>query len=513
MRLIFSSIFLILFSFGALAQTGNTSLPSSTPENLVELYKGLEECSVNCEEPSNNYAKQAMQFLEEEIWTYDANLANVLNDLDAVLYTSSLNDFYNQIGNAALEIAANGEVSQDTLSGINDTESKLKTVQSRNEETITNFENGGFSGTVKTVDTSDFFLSKLMNSIYVKLSDYVFNRVFPALSELLQLPFILFTTLWLVWVGYSLMMGKVQDINTYVKQVLLIALINTFLSAGAVNLFVDWIVTPLVFTGFNLSEWFLAQASDSLPKLTGGDATTFGALSYLEYIFARAIGLASFLWNTITDGGFTDYFAKVIKAAFVWITMVATFFFLMISYAFMYIYSVFAMFVLLALSPIYLLFFAFDKTRGLTLAWFKGMVNYVLIPVVASVALALTVFVLEETWKPFEAYSAAISGMTPDVSLSDVDAQGEFEWYQLAAVIVVGVVSWVLALRVGDICAFLTGGISTNLGALYQESIATLGKTVAVGTAAAAATSYVAQSGSQAVDSVKKTYDRFTGNN
>jgi type IV secretory pathway VirB6-like protein len=510
MRLIFSLFLLFLFSFSSYAQTGNVSLPSSTPSDIVELYKGLEDCSVNCEDPSNGFARQAMQYLEEEVWSYDANLANVLNDIDSVFYASALNDFYNQIGNAALEIASSGRVSDQTLTDINDIESKLKTVQARNEETITNFENGGFSGASKTVDTTDFFLSKLMNSIYVKLSDYVFNKVFPALSDLLQLPFILFTTLWLVWVGYSLMMGKARDINIYVKQVLLIALINTFLSSGAVNLFVDWIVTPLVYTGFNLSEWFLAQASESLPKLTGNEASTFGALSYLEYIFARAIGMASFLWNTITDGGFTDYFAKVIKASFVWLTIVATFFFLMISYAFMYIYSVFAMFVLLGLSPIYLLFFAFDKTRGLTLTWLKGLINYILIPVVASIALALTVFVLEETWRPFEEYSAAISGMTPDVSLDDMAGSGEFEWYQLAAVIVVGVVSWVLALRVGDICAFLTGGISTNLGALYQESVATLGKTVALGTAATAASGYVARTGADAFENVKKTVDKFT---
>lgn len=232
--------------------------------------------------------------------------------------------------------------------------------------------------------------------------------------------------IYIVLYGFSVATGKIREpMNDALWRNIKVAIIlGLTIWSGAGGAYDTYIAGP--------AQSFAEEAGSVFLRAAGGDGTA--STSAIDSGFNAG-------WESgqrfFDEGSFRNIGLYFIAIG-VW---AATLLFTIYS-AFLFLLSKIALAILLALGPLFIAFSLFEQTKRFTEAWIAQVINYALIPVIASGVLGLTIFFFT---------SHATVGSTDDVGTN-----------QAAFMVIIAFLSWVVMKQVPSIASGLAGGASLN---------------------------------------------------
>lgn len=437
-----------------------------------------------------NSINDARQFLSSNLNSFNMNDLNGVSDINAAILRSQYEEFENVILEAAELIEQGGVLTQNILEQINEYQNDRRDILSSaaNSPDGTSSSGNSASGTqidpgnlvLEDKEVRELILPDLIKQISAFSNMFVFQEVLPQIGGSTRGLLYAFAVLYLVFYGYKIFRGAAFNFMEVGTALFIIFVVNILLTDQGVGY-----LRSLYFTAYSSSAMFSSAIVDTnvveWPSEFEKEGGYYKALAFLESMFFQMVGLGEFIWKTYVGiAGWKQVIGAALVAGATYIAIVSAFGSLVVYYGFLFAYAVIALNVLLCLAPIYLLFFAFSLTRGLAIQWLRAMFNYLLIPIIATITLTLAVFVINNFFLELQQLLDVIQGA------EEADAQAlkdEFPWDDIIGIIGVTLIMQVLALRVGDMAAHLTGGSSGNLGALAQDTLKSFKqdfKTVAV---------------------------------
>lgn len=284
--------------------------------------------------------------------------------------------------------------------------------------------------------------------------------------------YVFFVGVWFIYVIVTVTYFRVQA-NPFnlVGQLLLIIIVSSLLTTGGGGAFFSYFYDPLMTASSDLANFFMGKA-------TGGGGDTFsGAMVKLENMFKNSSKIAIFIveeapspWRSV--GGF-------IKAIFMALCLIVVTTGLVFLFAAYWSYAIFALHILFAITPIALCLYPFKATRSWTMKWFSGILNYLFIPVLLSISMGITISIFASQ---VEGY---LSSEMPDI-VAGGNELGADTSYSILFLMLTSALSFLVHLRIGDIAAHLTGGISTGLSNTWSAAISAGANSVTAGAATTA---------------------------
>lgn len=277
------------------------------------------------------------------------------------------------------------------------------------------------------------------------------RNLYPALMANFS-PFIrVATTLYIVIAGVGIMTGHFKDAT---KQVLtsciLVVLLHTFIMETGVYL--NFVVKPFLGLFGDISTFFLTTAG----KLPPGSSDIFSALD-------------SMLGNVVSTIDKIEPAGNILTDAWLYVRATTAMFMLFLVFGFLYgayiailIMAYFCIHILFVVGGVCLFFGAFKQTRHITWAWFRGIMNYGLLIIFASIIIAVC----------FSGVNSALEKLVIDAQQTNDILSSKHFW----ASIFWGIVTIVMILKAPDLSAVLTGtypgstsGIAAGLGAASSK--------------------------------------------
>tara|TARA_B100001146_G_scaffold102400_1_gene90686 strand:- start:441 stop:2006 length:1566 start_codon:yes stop_codon:yes gene_type:complete len=287
--------------------------------------------------------------------------------------------------------------------------------------------------------------------------DFVSEKIYEDLAAQTNTLFIFFVSVWLLYVitAFFILQNQLSP-QQILFQLFLILIASTILTSGGKELFINYFYSPLLSSFYGLADFFIAKATS-----TGGGAggTDFaGALKRIEDLFSAVRDTSNYMIDNTSTWSWTK---KIKIFAFSWVFTVsaAALLFLFTAY---WAYSLFALHVLLAFTPLFVALACFKMTRQYTFKWFSGIINYLTIPVVLSVSMGITISVIGEY--------VDFTGDVADNLIENDNVNGGAQ-STLFSVFLITILSFLVHLRVGEIAAFLTGGVSSGLSSSWSLGI------------------------------------------
>ena len=139
-----------------------------------------------------------------------------------------------------------------------------------------------------------------------------------------------------------------------------------------------------------------------------------------------------------------------LEVGLVTITLTALFAAVYFTYLGLMLISMLTLVILFTVGPLFLFFLCFKETRFIGWAWVKGVANYSMLGIIGSIAIALTIAMIQDS-------AASIRGMDPAIGLMNAD---------VGAALLTAALSLYLLLKSPDIAALLTGGVAGNTALL-----------------------------------------------
>lgn len=248
--------------------------------------------------------------------------------------------------------------------------------------------------------------------------------------------------IYIVLYGFSVAFGKIREpISDAIWRNMKVAVIlGLTIASSADGAYDHFIAGP--------AQSFAEEAGGVFLSSAGGDGSP--TTSAIDSGFNAG-------WDSGTrffdEAGLLDNFGFYFIALGIW---GATLLFTIYS-AFLFLLSKIALAILLALGPLFIGLALFEQTRRFTEAWIAQIVNYALIPVIASGVLGLTIFFF-----------------TAHASVADTDDVGTS---QAVFMVIIAFLSWVVMKQVPAIASGLAGGASLQ-GAGAFGGIMSLGRMV-----------------------------------
>lgn len=188
---------------------------------------------------------------------------------------------------------------------------------------------------------------------------------------------------------------------------------------------------------------------------SAGKKGTDSIAQALDGIYKVVMDATSGFWSQITFSAAGVAFAFYGLLVFLMGTVMCVFALLC------FIYAKMMMAVMLALSPLFILFFLFDSTKNLFAAWLQTLLTLALIPIVTSAILVLMLSVIQVT--------------LPNINQSIESMQ----FYGIAPFLGLSLATSLLLSQIFNICSALGGGITLarlSVGAsIAQKSFAATG--------------------------------------
>lgn len=447
----------------ALAQVQSLRIAPDAPQAAHNLAIELEQCAETCSEPLKSNSTLALDYLADSLSVVDFSILGQVSDSDEFIIGEAINVHVDAVLEGTNEILNQGVLVPSNQATIDNTSSNV--VQVSQQALITQQQSNseflqGFNG-------DGLFLVDTVDKIYSVIANLTFNIVLPSYEDILTPIFITFFAAYLTLFFVKRMFGNGASWGSLVFTSS-IFLITTTMMQGEFAIFIDYFAIPTLEASFGLASWFVSHSATTLNSfpnqlIESGDILAF--LSLLEYQWARIADIANTLWDVITSGSALQAIANSILGGAVYVGLVVSFTFTLVMFAFQIIYSIIAAFVFLLIAPMYLLFFAFPATRGLTITWIRGYANYLVIPVIGAIAITIMVFTVEEQIVSIQQFNASNQPIS------------NFPWGLYWALLIISLINGFLAARIGDIAAFLTGGASVNLGRDITQSLALVGYT------------------------------------
>ena len=300
-------------------------------------------------------------------------------------------------------------------------------------------------------------VTEFIRELEISLYNFVVKKIYEPLAEESHVFFVVGVTIWVSYLIISFFfLNKKHDPLKILVTFFKIMLASLFLSRGGNVFFVEYFYEPLVGTFYNLANFFTAHTSNEL--LSDSDNQFGSAVIQLEQLQQSAGEISKKIQenapNFLTNAG---RFMQMV--AFTYIFQISIFLLLFLFAAY-WSYSVFALHVLLAMTPIMVALWAFSTTRQYTFKWFSGIINYLTIPVVLAISMGFTLSQLGDE------VNILLQDTAPTIIEGGNTITEEHET-NIIKIIFICFLSFLVHLRVGEISAFLTGGVSSGLSSTW----------------------------------------------
>lgn len=204
-------------------------------------------------------------------------------------------------------------------------------------------------------DTSLRFAESIA-TIFTKTIELLFSKVHTMTTEIMQPFFMPGLTLYFIIIGWQVIIGNLSS-----KKDSLIRLFILFplISSAIFNLetYNEFVSTPII----NLRDFVTSKIS----SLTGNE----NVFRWLDTIFIKMFtDVNATLWNG-------NFIFNAVNYIFGFL-LVAVYFILYLFATIFTLESLVAVYLLLLIGPIFLIFFAFNETKFITSAWFKSLMTY-----------------------------------------------------------------------------------------------------------------------------------------
>ncbi len=235
------------------------------------------------------------------------------------------------------------------------------------------------------------FAYNLFAAFFEKFNDFM-AAIFPQLSEPLNHLVTAFVTLYIIVISIAIMCTKLggKEKEFFISMILLAGLKLFLFDFDVYNY---WVIGPLIGSVLDLSGFFINIVNTTNQNNYGGSGLSalfnaLDALSFKLFDFVTKIEVkGNFIWNAWTymqtGTGVLILFASYAAAYVAFLAMM--------------IMGVFSMYVFFAVGGICIFFAAFKETRFIFFAWLKGVSNYALLVVFASIIMSICYFGLSET--------------------------------------------------------------------------------------------------------------------
>ena len=287
------------------------------------------------------------------------------------------------------------------------------------------------------------FYEKMMTTFNAFMDDkyQAFIEAFKPLA-------IIILTIYIMIVGWIILSGKSEK----GKELFITVLLSTFITGivFSYGIYKSWIMDTILLQSFKIQGFFLTM-DGSLPSqvFTGVDKT-----------FELFYGQIGKLWE-----GTSIFSSDGTLTMFVLIVLSVIFGTLYLVFAVLVIFSTFAIFVFFVIGGIPLFLAIIPKTRFIFYAWLRAILNYALIPIFASIVMAISIKFL----------NAAIE----DLINLDIRKNGVLN-LAVANAMFIGILSIFFHLKAPEFAAALTGGQPSGVGGFFTTSFAVAGTSFAI---------------------------------
>lgn len=273
---------------------------------------------------------------------------------------------------------------------------------------------------------ADSNVEQIFSLVDSALQTYVFD-IYSSISSGLQTPFLLAATVWIIIYGILIIRQvttpSIPDLLTMAWK--FIFAYTVVFSWAIVNQFLVSLVTdaPAALAGY----------------ITGGTGSIYAQIGQtaenLSIAAARAFE---------SDGYIRSFFI----GAAIWLAGI-----LQIAYAmFLIILSKIVLAVLLAITPIFGIFYLFKGTSKMMEAWLQQIINFSLVSVLAIATLAFTNTLLDKTL-------AVIPATPDDIHLGNI-----------LAVVLVSIVTFLVLMQIKSLASAIAGGVQLSTFSAYGQA-------------------------------------------
>lgn len=266
----------------------------------------------------------------------------------------------------------------------------------------------------------------MYESLFIMLSNgslEFIDRTILRLVSVVTETITIFGTIYIIWYGYQLWVGRVQEplelgVRKITKFIILLGLLST------TSLYIDVIVKMF---------W---DSPDYLATLiTGKEGSVTSSTKFLDKVRDDVFLLANKLADT---GGFRNP-KPIFTALLMEVTISLT-----TAYAFfLYALSKILLAILLSIGTIFICFYLFDSTQKFFEAWFNQVMNYMILYMLISAILMLLSAVIERS----------ITGALASQSISLAD---------IIQPIVFIIITWLVMMQMTSVAASLGGGVALS---------------------------------------------------
>jgi type IV secretory pathway VirB6-like protein len=307
----------------------------------------------------------------------------------------------------------------------------------------------------------------IVSNLYMQLTKIITKVIYDDLATLVKPLFSVFASLWLISKVLQIISNAPVTLTQLTKGLFVIFIGYSFTNQGG-YLFVNWFYNPLVNTFFDFSGWMLQKTShdtdlsEALLVLdSGGNKLTY-AITVIEARVRDVFTFAGIVYDYYSETG--SMIVGALKGGVLALGLLFIFFFLLLYFTFLIAYSLFAMHVYFAWTPLAIIFFVFPVSRGVSKQWLKGILNYLTLPLVAATAMGITSFILSGAMQDMQ-------GLLKAGTEAQEALENGFPIELYLTLLFTGFISFFVHIRASEMASHLTGGTTSGVGSDFMRMV------------------------------------------
>lgn len=273
--------------------------------------------------------------------------------------------------------------------------------------------------------------SEYFDMLLQNLNSFIEKKYQPLMDDFYPF-FLTLLTLFIIVFGFKLLRGDLgKETVAGVKALVMIIFVTNIIFKFEIYNY--WIIEPLIQFILNLTSFFVSV--DGYESTTSVFSSVDSSFSAIFNKVAQVIEDTSWMGDTDTKLGM--YLLSLLGGI------------LYILFSVLMMLGIFAAYLFLSIGGITLFFLSFQTTKFITIAWFRGLMNFALLPVFTGLVMGITLHMLDGAMDKFVA-------IPPDeISI--------FSRY-FGGLLFIIIVSSYFHLKVPDFTSGLTGGSPTSMG-------------------------------------------------
>jgi len=318
------------------------------------------------------------------------------------------------------------------------------------------------------------------------------TTVFPKLMDSFDVFAYAFVLLYIVVVGILLMkgtFGKEKSIE-FAASMIILVILGPLMTTGG---FFKWFVQPVIGSVMDIAGFFVNAVHSDLPGGSGLSAL-FAGMDEMSF------KLFDILFKIEPDGNFLTNAWKYLRMGSLVLLLLIIYSAAYVTFLALMIMGFFSMYVLFIVGGVCIFFAAFKQTRFIFFAWLKGIINYALLVIFASIIMSICYFGLADTVE----------------SLIDLNTVNIVFTKQYWACVCWSLLTIAMLLKAPDFASQLSGGMAGSTSGIAGGLAVVGGGGAAVaGKAAQSGSAYIgkgaAAAAPAAVSGMQRAYSQIIG--